>query len=152
MLDWPEQIQRSPMRTSLIVSSLSPLIVMVCGGALPSSAAGGLCLTLHSPLASAVASAEADQEDLTVIFSPGLAQPQSTESDFCWKIMPPLRTAGSLTSAREEEHAAARAKDDTNCGIFIRAVYRDRARGCRTRWVAVRGEDARAHFCWASSA
>src|ERR1043165_3697358 len=152
MLDWPEQIQRSPMRMSLMVSSLSPLIVMVWGGALPSSAAGVMSLTRQAPSLSVTAYAAADQEALTAIFSPGLAQPQRVASEFCWITIPSASTAGSLTSAWVEDARAARARDDTKYGIFIRAVYRGGARGCPAPRMAVRGEDAPAHFCWASSA
>jgi hypothetical protein len=73
MLDWPEQIQTSPTRTSLYVSVFFPAIVMV-SGVVP--AFSGSSVTSHLPSAPAVA-LPVSPPTVTVTFSPAPAVPHT---------------------------------------------------------------------------
>ena len=75
MFDWPEAIQTSPTRTFLRTTFLPSLSVMTisAGSAL---ALSGLSLTIHLPSLPALAVSFCPANS-TVIFVPGLLQPQT---------------------------------------------------------------------------
>ena len=120
MLDWPEQTQTSPTRTSLYSILFLPLMVIGSGPpAAPESS-----LTIHSPLSPPASVTASWPRKVTVTASPGSALPQMETSDFCWSTMPSLHRAWGLTSARAAAGRAARLAirsnifqriDDTSC-------------------------------------
>src|SRR5882724_1112352 len=96
MLDWPDATHTSPTKTSVKAIVLFPITVKV-----PASLPGSIWfrLTRHVPSAVAVVVCFWFLK-VTVIFSPGDAQPQMGSFDFCCKTMWSPKMAGSRTSAR----------------------------------------------------
>jgi len=94
MLDCPEPIQTSPIRTSFTIIVFWPATVSSSGP--PGSS--GFRKIFHFPVASAVVE-DFWSRKVTVIDSPGSARPQMRTGALCWMTMRSEITAGRVMFA-----------------------------------------------------
>src|SRR5258706_8120567 len=131
MLDWPDATQTSPTKTSVNVRVLFPTTVRVPASLLGST---GFKSSRHVPSAAAVVVCFWLLK-VTVIFSPGDAQPQTGSFDFSCKTMWSPKIAGRRTSAlavvRSERQMLLKPSHQKGRQIFIGLMWRIKINLCQ---------------------